>query len=141
MTITLTRSQASFDREIQVKRDDYNLKINTAVGKKRGKYITPIPGQEMIYKDKEEEAKLYVAESPEPATLEDYPWIEKEIGVTAPTAYELAQVWLNMAAQWRYVGPLLENLRLSSVNAISAATSKAEMDAIMSSFEANLDLF
>ncbi|KPP88744.1 MAG: hypothetical protein HLUCCO07_11975 [Rhodobacteraceae bacterium HLUCCO07] len=110
--------------------------INTAIGKMRQAHITALPGQEMIYTAKEAEAKAYLAEDPEPEDLDDYPFLAAEVGVTAETPYQLAQIWLYMASEWRTVGPQLENLRLALIGDAEAATTPEEVDQVRVAVEA-----
>lgn len=85
----------------------------------RAAMITTLPGQEMIYLAKEAEAKAWLADrAPAPA---DYPLISAEVGITAPDAAALVQIWLNMAALWRGAAAQLEALRLTTAAAIEAA--------------------
>lgn len=110
--------------------------VNRMIGHLRQGHITSLPGQEGIYLDKEREARAYLAESPEPANLTDYPFLAAEAGITARTAYELAQVWVNMAAMWRRAGAALEGLRINAIAQIEAAEDEASLDAAVSSFDA-----
>lgn len=100
---------------------DAIARVNAAAGTLRGRYITIIPGQEMIYLAKEAEARAYLTESPEPETLASYPLIAAEVGITAPSAYAIAQVWANMAAIWRGIAAQIETARLGAVAQIEAA--------------------
>ena len=99
--------------------------VNRMIDQARRLFITPIVGQEMIYLEKGAEALRFVNADPEPTDLTDYPFIAAEVGVTATTAYEVAQLYLNLGAQWRFIGAALENLRLSSTSAVNASTSLA----------------
>jgi hypothetical protein len=104
-------------------------RINANASSLRGQYITVIPGQEMIYLAKEAEAVRYLAETPE--TLDGFPMLAAEVGITAPTAYELAQLWANMSALWRQVAAQIETARLTAIYAIEAAEDAAAVDAIV----------
>ena len=104
-------------------------RINGMADLVRRRFITPILGQEMLYIEKEAEARRYVALDPEPVDLSDFPFVAAEVGVTAPTAQQVAQLYLNLGAQWRAVGSQLENVRLSGVTAVEAATSLAAIQA------------
>jgi hypothetical protein len=95
----------------------------------RNQLITDLPGQDMVYLAKEAEARAWTsAVSPD---LADYPLISAEVGITAPDADQLAQLWLNMAALWRSAAAGLEALRLSTQAAIEAAQSPAEITAAL----------
>jgi hypothetical protein len=112
--------------------------INRAAAALRGQYITVIPGQEMIYLAKEAEAVRYLAETPEPATLEGYTMLAAEVGITAPTAYELAQLWANMSALWRGIAAQIETARLGAIYQIETAPDAAAVDAIVAAAVAAL---
>lgn len=126
----LTRLDISGAQAVEV------AEINQVIGTVREGFITAIPGQEMIYVEKEAEARAYLAQIPEPADLIDFPWLAQEVGVTAPSAYELAQVWLNMAANLRVVGSALEGIRLDHIRRVELAVSASEILDVSASFSA-----
>lgn len=104
-------------------------RLTGTIATARVQLITDLPGQDMIYLAKEAEARAWVnAVAPD---LADYPLLAAEIGITAPNADQLAQLWLNMAALWRAAAAQLEALRLSTQAAIASAASPEEIDAIM----------
>ena len=112
------------------------LRVNVGAGAVRRAYITDIPGQEMIYLQKEAEAVAWLADDdPDPA---DYPFLSAEVGSTADTLGNVAQVYLNMAALFRQVGAGLEHLRLGAIAAIEGAGTVAEIDAAVAAFESAL---
>lgn len=113
-------------------------RMNASIGAIRMRFITSLPGQDMIYKAKEDEARLYLSLDPAPETLADFPFIAAETGVLAPTAYEVAQIWLYMGYQWRGAAAMLEGLRTTTSNALKTATSVAAMDQIMEAFDAQI---
>lgn len=92
-------------------------------------FVTPLPGQDMVYLAKEAEARSWVAA--DAPSLADYLLLSAEVGITAPDADQLAQLWLNMATLWRAAAAQLEALRLSTQAAIEAAVSPEEVTAIM----------
>jgi hypothetical protein len=108
--------------------------VNTRVGEMRAALITTLPGQEMLYLRKEDEARAYVALAEEPATLADFPLIAAEVGITAETPWQLAQLWLAMSALWKSTAAQLEGLRMSTIGAIGAATTAAEIDVAIIAF-------
>ena len=93
--------------------------INDAAGRARQKFITTAPGQEMIYLAKEREAIAYLAD-PVPLPT-NYPLITAEVGVTAPTAWELAQIWVNVSVYWRSIAARIEGARMRAIARIEAA--------------------
>lgn len=101
---------------------------NAWAGRERARHITITPGQDMIYLAKEAEALRYLAD-PDPAPA-DYPLICAEVGVTAPDAYQIAQIWAQMAALWRQVAAQIETARLGTIAQIEAAQTEAAVSAI-----------
>lgn len=108
--------------------------VNEASGRIRRRYVTDIPGQEMLYLEKRSEALRYAALPEEPDSLEDYPLIAAEVGITAPTAWQVAQIWLHQSAYLVSVAAALESARLGAVAAIEAARTPDEIDAALAAF-------
>ena len=109
-------------------------RINAAAGAVRRLYVTDIPGQEALYLMKETEARAWLAEGePNPA---DYPLIAAEIGITAPTGDEVAQVYLNLAALYVQAAAQLEHARLSHIAMAETAPTPEEATAVADAFEA-----
>ena len=106
-----------------------------AVATARAGLITDLPGQSMIYLAKEAEAARWAAD-PAP-DLASYPLIAAEIGITAPDAASLVQIWLNMAALWRSAAADLEALRLTTRAAIDAAETVDEVGAALAQISGN----
>jgi hypothetical protein len=129
--LVISRSHESKAGELEQRKADTIKEVNAKIGAVREEYITPIPGQEMIYSDKEEEAIAFNAIIPRPTDLSEFPFLDAEIGITAPSAQELADLWIQMAADWRTIGPLLEQLRLGTIEAVRAATTAAEIEQAM----------
>jgi hypothetical protein len=91
----------------------------------RTQMITDLPGQDMIYLAKEAEARAWVADGvPDPA---NYPLLSAEVGITAPDAPQLVQLWLNMATLWRAAAAQLEALRMSVSSAIDTAATPEDV--------------
>jgi hypothetical protein len=113
--------------------------VNEEVGRARLPYLTDIPGQQAIYTEKAAEAVAYVAMNPAPETLVDFPLMAAEVMITAPSPWQLAQVWLNMQAQLRLVGAQSEQLRLGTQLAINEAVTLDEVRGVMVIFENKID--
>jgi hypothetical protein len=103
----------------------------------RAQYLTDLPGQGMIYLGKEAEARAYLAASD--PSLADYPMISAEVGVTAETAYQVAQVWICKSQIWQQLAAALEATRLTATNAIAAAADEAAVAVAIAAFEARLN--
>lgn len=124
-------------------------RVNAAAGRVRARFVTTIPAQDMVYLDKGAEARRFLATYPfpedEPEAIDPdpvlgFPWIVAEIGITAPTGYGVAQVYVQGAALFRQVGAAIDGIRLAAVAAIETATSPAEIAAAEESADATLAL-
>lgn len=127
------RAEAQLSRA----RQETTARINTLAGELRKRIYTDIPGQDALYLEKRAEAQAYVAEARgrgEPATLADYPLLANEVGVTAPTAWMLAQLWLNRSDQFKRVGAASERLRMQATIAVATAPDFKTLEAIEADF-------
>ncbi len=103
--------------------------VDATAETERLKYITPGAGQAMTYQQKVSEAKAFkVATSPQ-AT--DYPILSSEVGITAATLAEVADIVLVAFAQWQQIGALIESIRLGAKRDIDAAENEAAARAIV----------
>lgn len=103
--------------------------IDAAAEAERLKYITPGHGQAMTYQQKVTEAQAFKAASnPQPS---DYPILSSEIGITAETIDEVADVVLAAFAQWQQIGAMVESIRLGAKRDIDAAEDEAAARAIV----------
>jgi hypothetical protein len=114
-------------------------RINQHAGEVRSRFVTVIPGQEMIYLIKEAEARSFLAD-PAPV-LADYPFVSAEIGITGANAGQVAQVYVNLAAVLRATAAQLETARLGTIAAVEAATDPAGIEAAVAAYEAALEAF
>jgi len=116
MTV-IRRNQASLAQlaadRLAVAREAAVAEINAWAAQERLAYITVMPGQEMIYMAKEAEARAYLVDS----TIG--PMLAAEVGITAPDAYQLAQLWVNLAALWRVAAARIEGERLSRIKGVA----------------------
>lgn len=96
----------------------------------RNAYATP--GKDAVYLSKRDEAIRWVHDG-SPADLADYPYLAAEVGVTEPTAHELAQTWLNLNALWvGILAPRIEGKEKMALRAIAQATTPAQIEAVVS---------
>lgn len=101
----------------------------------RLKYLTPLPGQDMVYLSKASEARAWLAAG-SPADLTGYPLIEAEVGVTGADADEVTGVWLARAAAWTGIAAAIEHARLAANTAIADAADPEDVATAMSDFAA-----
>ncbi|WP_264213215.1 hypothetical protein [Leisingera thetidis] len=102
----------------------------------RRRYLTPITGQELTYDEKKHQAIAFLAADPEPSEPgEDFTFIFGEVGITADTPYEVAQVVVNMAHTYKTsLGPMIERLRLLAGKRISEAATVLEVEQALAEF-------
>lgn len=92
-------------------------------------YITPGVGQTMTYQQKVSEAQAFKAASNPKAA--DYPILSSEVGITAETLDEVADIVLAAFAQWQKIGAAIEAIRLGAKRDIDAALDEAAARAIV----------
>lgn len=102
--------------------------VDERAGRERIKYITDIPGQELTYREKVDEAKALADDlSPDPA---NYPMLSGEVGVTADTLAGVGEIILARYAAWQQIGSVIERNRLTLKAQIAGATDADEIAAL-----------
>lgn len=101
--------------------------IDGAAEAERCKYITPGAGQAMTYMQKADEASRYLVTA-DPVG-ENFPLLSAEVGITAPTIVEVAQIVHGAYSQWQLIGAAIEAVRLGAKATIDAATTAQEAEA------------
>ncbi|MBL9046807.1 MAG: hypothetical protein JNK34_05765 [Tabrizicola sp.] len=117
---------------LQAARQQALERVNARVGTIRKLIYTDIPGQDALYLEKRAEAIAYVAEARgpgEPVTLKDYPLLANEVGITAATPWQLAQIWLFRSSQFKDFGAATEKARMTAAIAITSARDFEEIEA------------
>jgi len=110
--------------------------VNLEIGQERAKYITVIPGQDGVYKQKQTEAQLYMANN-SVADVE-IPHIVREVGITGPDKAAVAGVILGLADFWINKSAAFEEVRLEYRALLDAAATVSEIDTIMGNFRTAL---
>lgn len=87
------------------------------------------PGKDGVYRCKLDEVIAWRAAG-EPMDLSPYPHLAAEIGITAPTAGELAVVWDAMAAAWVQASAGIEAVEQGALKAIRDAVAEEDIAAI-----------
>ncbi|MER2508604.1 hypothetical protein [Amaricoccus sp.] len=120
-------------------------RVNARAGALRGRVVTVIPGQEMIYLEKASEARRYLAAYPAPEDIPGaldadpatgFPFLCAELGITADDPHALALIWIGGASLFRQIGAAIETIRLGAVAAIEAAASPVGIAAAEAAAEA-----
>jgi hypothetical protein len=113
------------------------VRINARTDAFRRRFYTAIAGQDALYLEKRAEALAYIREAEqagEPGSLEDYPLLAGEVGITAPTPWQLAQVWLHLSAMFKSIGATTERPRQIAMNAIADAPDEEAIWAVEATF-------
>lgn len=103
--------------------------VDAGAETERLKYITPGEGQAMTYQQKVTEAQAFKAAANPKAA--DYPILSSEVGITAPTLDEVADIVLAAFAQWQQIGAAIEAIRLGAKRDIGAAEDETSARAIV----------
>ncbi len=134
--LVLNRSAESKEAPLKAARAAAKEQVIATADKVRRVYLTPITGQELTYKEKEDQADAFLlaeTEPTEPGT--EYCFIFGEVGITADTPRGVAEVVVYKAHLYRvYIGPAIERLRLLAEKNIAAATTTAEVDTALAEF-------
>jgi hypothetical protein len=120
------------NRDFQKLRTRGVAEANAIVGRVRTAHITPIPGQEWIYQQKEEEARAYLAG--DHSRSFEFLYAEARGDVTG-TAYRI----LNRASEVRVALATLETHRMNALEAIAAATTQPQIDAALSTLSSAVE--
>ena len=127
------------DMKLTIRKDIAGLRkagiaeANRLVGAVRASFVTVIPAQDMVYLEKAGEARRFLVAYPTPEDVPPevdadpvlgFPFVLAEVGITAPTAWEVAVVYVTGAATFRAAGAALETVRLGTVAAIEVAETR-----------------
>jgi len=121
-----------------------HVEIDAAAGETRAQALTCVPGQELTYVRKEDQAKAYLALVAAEGTPvdSDYPLLQASIGADAfPAGHpnagqlvssvaEVAEVVALTSAAWTAMGAQIEHVRLRGKRLVTLAEDQAEVDAI-----------
>lgn len=106
----------------------------------RARFATP--GKHTIYAEKRTEAQRYIDainSNKPPADLKNFPYLAREVGISAATPLDLANLWIMMDQAWSQVSPIIEEISIAGKSAAKSAKSQDEIDAIVKSAVDQLD--
>lgn len=112
--------------------------IDASAEVERGKYITLGAGQAMTYQRKTEEARLYVQAVAAEQEIDpaDFPLLQATVGIDGATIGAVAELVLQMDAQWAVIGAAIEAARLGAKAAIDVAEDEAAVLAVQPAWPA-----
>lgn len=102
----------------------YHKVIDASAGLFRQEFITTVPGQEMTYLQKKEEAAAYLAGAAESAC----PMIAAEAVATGVTVAAMAAMVIQKSEEWKQLGALIEGRRMEAKAAVTAATTREDKE-------------
>ncbi len=135
--MTLARIRVS--KNLALVRFEAERSIDVAANATRMRFATPDMHQ--IYSDKRNEAERYLkllAEGTGP-DMGDFPYLSAEIGITAETASDVANLWIYMNQQWQTIASIIEQIRLGFKGQVREAASQQHIDAIVQQARFSLD--
>jgi hypothetical protein len=141
MMITLSRSVGSKAAQLARHRATAIDEVGAITDRVRRLFITSIAGQEMIYLAKEREAQEYLSASPAPGDLSGFPFLAAEVLASGLPVFQVAEIILFKADQWRAVGAQIEALRSGVGIAIGGASSAGEITVVLDDFRQAMDDF
>lgn len=97
-------------------------------------FITPIQGQMTVYERKERAARAFLADANPDPTDKLYRPIYNEVGSTAPTAIEVAQIYVANADAMYDASDELERICIAAITDIEAATTLVEIETRLATF-------
>jgi hypothetical protein len=104
-------------------------KVDQTAELKRQTVLDASVGMQAAYQRKETEARAYLLD---PAPIEaHYPYLMAEVGITAPTMKELADIIVAKANAWWLYGSAIETARLTAKKALTSATTTGEIEALV----------
>ncbi|MDH0366723.1 hypothetical protein [Brucella anthropi] len=125
--------QVAVEVPLSAVKDALKAQIDALAETERLKYITPGNGQMLTYQQKVAEAQAFKAASdPQPS---DYPILSSEVGITAETIGEVANIVLAAFAQWQKIGAMIESIRLGAKRDIDNAEDEAAARAVVDAIE------
>jgi len=133
-TITVVNGQPTIG-DVNALRDLGVQRINELTDEARSRLMPKIAGQETVYREKYEEAKTFLAQTPYPTDLTDYPFIAAEVGVNGATALDVAQLFWSKGQAFKSKMSQLENYRTTANNLIRQKTTRAEMRTVANQFK------
>ena len=117
-------------------RANFTAKVDASAENARGKFISGGAGHALEYLASLAEAHA-ITTAPDPLDPALYPWLSADVAAktTAATPYtlrEAAAAAIAAAAAWNVAGASIKQLRLAARQSLAAATTAAQMQAILS---------
>lgn len=117
---------------------ELHAKIDAEAGEVRKRFITEIPGQQVTYRLKEEEARRWL---PGVSDLQQFPYLRLEAEAKGITVDALVAIVKRFSAQWHLLNARIEAARTAAKDAVLAATTfEAKQAAAQVDWESVIDI-
>lgn len=110
--------------------------VDFTINGARRAYITPIAGQDTIYREKREDLAFFNQDTDDPIDPANYKYMYLEAQDAGATMAEVAAVYQAMIDQTDLISPPMETLRTGTKRRIMAATTEAEIATEIAAFDA-----
>jgi hypothetical protein len=126
-------------KNLPLLRHEAEQRIEAAAAETRSRFATP--GKHVIYDRKLKEAERYLVAVSSGSTpnINGYPYMKKEVGKTAPTAVDLANLWVMMNSAWEDVSATIEEISITAKAQARAAGTAEDIASIADTAAAALD--
>jgi len=139
--INISRSDKSKEAPLNQLREKYSKLVSELTTAARGKVLSQMSNQDLVYQEKTTQAKLFLEQAVAPTQEEGYEFIFAEVGVTADSPAEVAEIILSKAAEYnKGIGPAIERLRLIANKGVKYARSQKDLQECIDEFEEDLGL-
>lgn len=135
------RPQAEQHILLETARIEARSEIDKAAGNARARYITTIPGQQEVYREKFDEAIDYLTNNDDSKYPdEDYPLLLVETAIRGIDMRSFAEEIINLKKQWVKKMASIEDLRLSGKYGVESCETLTEINRLKSTYIHKLNL-
>lgn len=118
-----------YGSRLETARKRANDQLGRAIERARASWLTPLVGQDTVYRLKEDEALKFMADQlPDPSA---YPLLSQEIAITGDSLEEVARTVLEKAASSREALGCIERIRLTQEKKIGQAVYQTDLEKIV----------
>jgi len=113
-------------KNLDVIRTKTHERIDLEAGEQRKRFITVVPGQEMVYQLKLEEARKVLEEK---ASTKSVPHIAAEAKLAGRSLKQQAELVTAKAREWAEASARIELIRMCAKRKVEEASTPAELEA------------
>jgi len=123
--------------DIEEIRKQFKDQVSVDAGKLRAAIMTNVPGQEITYLMKLDDARRYLAVQAVSGSIDpsQYPWIYYEALHTSQSMDSVVQLVTYLFQAWTMMGSQIEGIRRGAIEELNTAATIDELRAIMASIQ------